>query len=73
MTEKLDQAIAAVRRLPPERQDEIAELLEAVATEAAGYAPDQLFAIDEGLADAEAGRFADASDIEAIFARFRGK
>ena len=70
---KLDTAIAAVRDLPESRQDELADAILAAANTAdRNYTSAQLQAIDEGLADAEAGRFASDEDVERLFARFRG-
>ena len=70
---KLDTAIAAVRDLPEQRQDELADaILAAADVSEQSYTPAQLQAIDEGLADAEAGRFASEEDVERLFARFRG-
>lgn len=69
---KLDTAIAAVRDLPEARQDELAEaILAAADVSEQSYTLAQLQAIDEGLADAEAGRFASDEDVERLFARFR--
>ena len=69
---KLDTAIAAVRDLPEARQDELADAILAAANTAdRSYTPAQLQAIDEGIADAEAGRFASEEDVERLFARFR--
>lgn len=69
---KLDRAFDKLRQLPPERQDEWAELI----SEAEHDAPTsctaaQLAAIDEGIADAKAGRFASDEEVETLFARFR--
>lgn len=70
---KLDTAIAAVRDLPESRQDELADAILAAANTAdRNYTSAQLQAIDEGLADADAGRFASDEDVERLFARFRG-
>ena len=69
---KLDTAIAAVRDLPEERQDELADaILAAADVSDRSYTPEQLRAIDEGIADADAGRFASDEDVERLFARFR--
>ncbi len=70
MTSKIDQAIEDVRKLPKERQDEIADILSAMTAEVP-TTPELLAAVDEGIEDADAGRFADPSAIEALFARFR--
>lgn len=74
MTTKLDQALEKVRKLPPERQDHIADVLLTLATPLAesDYTPAQIAAIEEGLADAAAGRIASQDDMEAFFSRYRG-
>ena len=56
MTKLLEQAIKAIRRLPAKRQDELAAaMLEATKPSPGGYTGAQLAAIDEGIADADAG------------------
>ena len=70
MTSKIDQAIEEVRKLPRKRQDEIAYILSAMSAEVPTSA-ELLAAIDEGIADADAGRFADPTAVNALFARFR--
>lgn len=72
MTKLLEQAIEAVRKLPEDRQNELAEALAAaVETTPRTYTDEQLAAIDEGLADADAGRFVSDSELSAFFARYR--
>ena len=73
MTTKLDRALEQVRKLPRERQDHIADVLLTMATPLSenDYTPEQIAAIEEGLADAAAGRFASPDDMEAFFARYR--
>ena len=72
MTMKLDQAFDKLRQLPQERQDEWAELISEAEHDApTSYTADQLAAIDEGIADAKAGRFASDEEVQALFARFR--
>ncbi len=72
MTMKLDQAFDKLRQLPQERQDEWAELISEAEPDApTSYTADQLAAIDEGIADAKAGRFASDEEVQTLFARFR--
>ena len=72
MTKLLEQAIKAIRRLPAKRQDELAAaMLEVTKPSPGGYTEAQLAAIDEGIADADAGRFVSDEDIERFFARYR--
>ena len=76
MTKLLEQALEAVRALPDAQQDEIASALIALAREfeddqdEEDVDPDHLTGLLEGLADADAGRFATEEEIEAIFRRF---
>jgi predicted transcriptional regulator len=73
MTKQLEQAFEAVRKLPAERQNELAEALEAAADMAPrSYTNDQLAALDEGIADADAGRFVSDTDLAKLFAKYRG-
>jgi predicted transcriptional regulator len=72
MTKLLEQAIAAVRKLPPERQDEIAEILFSLSSDVPLQVTEgERIAIETGLADADAGRFASEEDVSALFARHR--
>ncbi len=72
MSSKLEQALDALRKLPEERQDELAEALYLGAqTTTENHTAAQLAAIDEGIADAEAGRFASDQEVAVLLARFR--
>ena len=74
MTKLLDDAVAAVRRLSSERQDEIAASILGLAEHdeaAEAIDPEPLDAIEEGLAQIERGEFAGGDEVEAAFARFR--
>ena len=75
MTELLEKAIAKLRELPPEEQDQAAELLMHFAAgweEIIELDEETRAAIREGLEQAERGEFASDEDMEALFARFRG-
>lgn len=74
MTKLLDDAVAAVRRLPSERQDEIAaSILDFAERDGMGEDIDlaHLAAIDEGLGQVERGEFAADDEVAGAFARFR--
>lgn len=72
MTKLMEKAIAAVSRLPKERQDQLAELLLSASTEEPIFvADDERQAIEEGLADANAGRFASKKEVDAFFSKHR--
>jgi DNA-binding transcriptional regulator YdaS (Cro superfamily) len=73
MTKLLEQALQAVRRLPPENQDEIARAMLTLAGEEGepepidpAHLPDVL----ESLAQAKRRQFAADAEIEAAFRRF---
>jgi predicted transcriptional regulator len=73
MTKLLEQALEAVRRLPPESQDEIARTILRLAAgeaEAEPIDPAHLPAVLEGLAQAKRGEFATDAEVEAAFRRF---
>ncbi|MEI2736271.1 MAG: hypothetical protein V9G24_16755 [Rhodoblastus sp.] len=74
MTRLLDKAVEAVRRLPNDDQDDIAramlQLARADDVELEAIDPAHLAAVLEGLAEARAGKFASAADVEAAFRRF---
>jgi hypothetical protein len=73
MTKLLEKALEAVRRLPPESQDEIALAMltlsgdEGIPEE---VDPAQLSAVLAGLAQAKRREFASDEEIEAAFRRF---
>lgn len=71
MTSKLEQAITALSNLPVDRQEELAAVIIDAAVPTIEWSDELRAAVDEGLADAEAGRFADPAKVEATFARFR--
>ena len=73
MTKLLEQAIKAVRKLPPERQDELAEglVMAAASAKERTYTPEQIKAMREGYEQAEAGQFVSDEEVEALFAKFR--
>jgi hypothetical protein len=73
MTKLLEEALRAVRQLPPASQDEIARAMLQLA--AADEAPEAIDAADlpavlEGLGQAQRGEFASDAEIEAAFRRF---
>ena len=72
MTKLLDQALQAVRRLPPEAQNEIAEAMLHLASEEEPEQvdPTHLAAILEGLSQAKRREFASDIEVEEAFRRF---
>lgn len=73
MTKLLEKALEAVRRLPPDSQDEIAlAMLTLSGTEEGAEEVDaaHLPAVLEGLAQAKRREFATHDEIEAAFRRF---
>ena len=73
MTKLLEQALAAVRRLAPDSQDEIARAMLQLAS--GDSKPEEidaahLSAVLEGLAQAKQRLFARDSEVEAAFRRF---
>jgi hypothetical protein len=73
MTKLLEQALEAVRRLPPDTQDEIARAMLNLAGD--GGQPEEidpahLPAVLEGLAQAKRRQFATDDEVEAAFRRF---
>ena len=72
MTKLLEQGIAEVRKLPPEEQDETAEmLLWAIEARRGSIALDDetIAAIEEGLAQARRGEFASDAEIADLWKR----
>lgn len=73
MTDLMERALERVRRWPPERQEEAAQLLMALddlGAEPLDVDDETLAAIDEALAEKERGEFADPKEVAAFFARF---
>jgi predicted transcriptional regulator len=72
MTKLLEQAIAEVRKLPPEEQDETAEMLLWAIEARRGSIPlddEAIAAIEEGLAQARRGEFASDAEIADLWKR----
>jgi hypothetical protein len=73
MTKLLERALEAVRRLPPESQDEIARAMLSLAGdegEPEPIDPAHLSHVLESLAQAKRRQFASDAEIEAAFRRF---
>ena len=72
MTKLLDKAIAKVKELPEERQDEVAELvINYVATnDVAPLTPEQIDGVKRTQAVMRRGEFASVERVHAFFARF---
>jgi hypothetical protein len=76
-TKQLTEILERVEAWPPEIQNELAEFaLELDAGFKQGEyepTPEELAGIDRGLRAAAEGRFASDSQVEAVFAKFRGR
>jgi hypothetical protein len=73
MTKLLEQALEAVKRLPPEAQNEIARAMLALAGdegEPEAIDPAHLPDVLEGLAEAKRRQSATDAEVEAAFRRF---
>ena len=72
MTKLLEQALDAIRQLPPESQDDIARLLLHLTKdeEPEPIDPEHLPAVLEGLGQVRQGEFATDEEVEAAFRRF---
>ena len=72
MTKLMDKAIEAVSKLPEDRQDALAEALLNLADRSVyELSAAEREAVEEGLADVEAGRVIGEEEITALFTRFR--
>lgn len=73
MGKLLDQAVATVRALPSDEQDEIAQAMLALAgAEPEPINPAHLPAVLEGLAQTRRREFASPAEVEAAFRLFGG-
>jgi hypothetical protein len=72
MTKLLEKALAAVQKLPPDSQDEIARAMLNLAGdgEPEEIDPAHLSDVLEGLAQAKRRQFATDAEVEAAFRRF---
>lgn len=73
MTKLLRQALEAVRKLPPEGQDEIARAMLTLTGDAKAPEPIDLAHLPdvlESLAQAQSRQFASDAEVEAAFRRF---
>ena len=73
MTKLLEKALEAVRRLPPDSQDQIALAMLSLSGkggEPEEVEPTHLSAVLEGLAQAKRRQFATDAEVEAAFRRF---
>ena len=72
MTKLMDQAIAAVSKLPDEKQDQLASMIIEAAVETPyQLSDDERAAVEDGLADIKAGRYASDEEVVSLFNRFR--
>lgn len=71
MTELMEKAIAAVKKLPQERQDEIAQVILFEANDIMQLTAEEEAAIREGLTDTQKGVFASDNALENHLARLR--
>jgi predicted transcriptional regulator len=73
MTDLLEKALEAVRKLPAEDQDDIARaILDLMNVEGVEQIdPEHLEGVLEGLAQADRGEFATSAEIEDVLHRFR--
>jgi predicted transcriptional regulator len=71
MIKALEDAIEKIRHLPPERQADAADLLEQIVKAGPIYilSAEEEALIDDGLADADAGRIVSDEEMEAFWSR----
>jgi hypothetical protein len=73
VTKLLERAVATVRSLPPERQDDLARVLLQLAGDdqpAIELTPEEAASFDESLAQAERGEFATDEQVRAIWSKY---
>ena len=74
MSDLLDRAIAGVRDLPPEQQDEIASWIMQWTSDDASpvvLTAEEERSLEASLGQAARGEFASAEDIQALWAKYR--
>ena len=72
MTKLLEKGIAAIRALPPDRQDMAGELLLSIASQEPQYRlmPDQVEDVKLAIAEADRGELASDDEIAATWKKF---
>lgn len=73
MTKLLEEGIKAVRKLPPERQDDAGQILLRIAEMDEGeymLTPEQIENVKVGMAQADRGDFATEEEMEAVWKSF---
>jgi predicted transcriptional regulator len=75
--DQINAVLERVRSWPEERQEELVAIALEIEAGIAGTpyraTAEELEAIDQGLADAESGRFATEDQVAAIFAKYRDR
>ena len=71
---KMERAIAKLRALPPERQEELAEYVAEIAEEGTPYrsqlTDEQLAEVQLGIKEADEGKFATEEEMAALWKKF---
>lgn len=71
MSTIVEQALSALYNLPADRRDELARGIIDATLPTIPFSDEELERVDRAAAAARAGDFADAADVEAVFARYR--
>lgn len=73
MTKPLEKAVAEIRKLSPERQEDAAALLLALVEQEESslrLSPEQAAEVEVSIREAEAGRFVDQEEIARLFKKY---
>ena len=76
MISALKDALKAAETRPEEDQEALVAAAREIEAQRSGLCeatPEELAAVDRGLADADAGRFASEEEVNALKAKFRGE
>ena len=72
MSTIVGQAVAALQTLPADRRDVLANVIvEEAGAPTVPYSPELAEAVEEGLADAAAGRFTSDEAVASVYAHYR--
>jgi len=74
--EALAEVMPRAETWPEEAQQELAELAREIEASFSGVyraTPEELAGVDRGLREAEAGKFVSTEEVEATFAKYRGR
>lgn len=72
MTKALEEVIDEIRTLPEDRQNALAEVLQAAVQPEFMLSSEQLAVLDDSIAQADAGEFMSDADMQGMLEQYKG-